>query len=508
MRRGVFDPLPIALARVPLLPVTVPADTAEAEPVDPIVREGMFLASRQAGTLVTGAAREPQGGRGAATVRSYTLRARWRPTPYGVFAGTATARFCDQAGPHGLAMGDGHRARTIADPGWLAAVAGRLLDDPDVLPLLTLSANNLAVRRGGRLEHERPAEPGTAGVRRVTVRATGATTLIMNVCARGARWSTVLHAVTRKWPAAPESSVRGMVVELVRRGFLLTDLLPERGTDDPLGRLVTKIPAANQVREDVALIRRHLADADTCPPGLPRRLEVLAAARDAADRILLHEHPFCADVALDASLVLPARLAREAAGAASVLWRIGSGPDPLAGFHDRFADRYGHHRFVRLVDVIDPVIGIAAGLPGTEPATAREPTAILSSLIAAAGHGIEAELDTAAIEALTAANGSAAALPPETAEVYVRVVAGSPEAAAAGRFYLAVCTGGGTQEAGSTSGRFASLLPGLRKTQYRDGAGVITELVVRSRTPSGATLAPETGVRGAPDPARRPGPAR
>jgi hypothetical protein len=321
----------------------------------------------------------------------------------------------------------------------LAAVAGQLLDDPDVLPLLTLSASNLAVRRGGRLEHERPAEPGTAGVRRVTVRATGATTLIMNVCARGARWSTVLHAVTRKWPDAPESSVRGMVVELVQRGFLLTDLLSGSGTDDPLGHLLTKIPAANQVREDVALIRRHLADADTCPPGQPRRLEVLAAARDAADRILPHEHPFYADVALDASLALPTRLAREAADAVSVLWQIGSGPDPLAGFHDRFADRFGHHRFVRLADVVDPVIGIAADLPETPPATTREPATILASLIAAAGHGTEVELDTATIEALAAINGSAAALPPETAEVYVRVVAGSPDAAAAGRFYLEVC---------------------------------------------------------------------
>jgi lantibiotic biosynthesis protein len=492
VRRGVFDPLPIALARAPLLPVTVPAD-ASAEAVDPLVREGMFLASRQAGALVTGASREPRSGRGAVTVRSYTLRARSRPTPHGVFAGATTAAFSDSVGPRGLAVGEGHRARTVPDPGWLAAVAGRLLDDPDVLPLLTLSASNLVVRRGGRLEHERPAEPGTAGVRRVTVRATDAAILVMSVCARGARWSTVLGAVTRKWPATPESLVRSMVAELVQRGFLLTDLLPGFSTDDPLWHLLTKIPAANEVRGDLALIRRHLAVADTCPPGQPRRLDLLATARDAADRILPHEHPFYADVALDADLVLPARLAREAADAAAVLWRIGSGPDPVTGFHDRFAGRYGHHRFVRLVDAVDPVIGIAADPPETPPAATRETAAVLASLIATAGHGIEVELDTAAIEALAAASESAAALPPETAEVYVRVVADSPDAAAAGRFHLAVCPGGGTQEAGSTSGRFASLLPGLRKTRYRDGTAMVAELVVRSRTPSGATLAPETG---------------
>jgi lantibiotic biosynthesis protein len=494
VKRGVFDPVPVALARVPLLPVTASAGaSAGAEAADLLVREGMFLASRHAGALVSGVSREPPGGRAAVTVRSYTLRARSRPTPHGVFAGAAIARFSGRAGPRGLAMGDGHRARTVPDPGWLAAVASRLLDNPDVLPRLTLWASNLTVRRGGRLEHEQPAKPGTSAVRRVTVRATDAAILIMNVCARGARWSTVLDAVSRQWPAAPESSVRGMVTELVQCGFLLTDLLAEGGSGDPLGNLLAKIPAAAEVREDLALIRRHLADADICPPGQPRRFALLAAARDAADRVLLHEHPFYADVALDAQMVLPAGLAREAADAASVLWRVGSGPDPLGAFHDRFADRYGYHRFVRLADVTDPVTGIAAGLPGTPPAPALEPRAILASLIAAAGQGTEVELDTATIEALAATNASPVPVPPRTAEIYVRVVAGSADAAAAGRFHLAVCPGGGTQEAGSSSGRFASLLPGLHETDHHDGAAVVAELVVRSRTPAGASLAPETG---------------
>src|SRR6202035_1327843 len=105
-----------------------------------------------------------------------------------------------------------------------------------------------------------------------------------------------------------------------------------------------------------------------------------ATARDAADRILVHEHPFSAAVTLDADLVLPARLTRDAADAAAVLWRISSGPDPLAGFHDRFADRYGHHRFVRLIDAVDPVTGIAADLSETPPSATQESTAVLASL--------------------------------------------------------------------------------------------------------------------------------
>ena len=496
MARRVFVPFPAApaLARVPLLPLTWPGAAAE-EPVDPLVREGMFLASRQADMIAAGAPGRPQDSSGAATVRSYTIRARARPTPQGVFAGVAAAFFAERGGRHGLSMGSGHRARSVPDSRWLAEVSARALDDPDVLPLLTLSANNMAVQRGERLEHERPAEPGTAGVRRVAVRATGAVTLIMKACTRGARWGEVLGAVTRAWPEAPEPSARSMVLELVRRGFLLTDLLPDRGGDDPLGHLLRKLPLRSALRDDLAQVRRHLADADTFPPGASGRLKALAEARDAADRVVVCERPFSVDVAIDAHMVLPAGLAEDAAGAAGILWRIGSRPDPLAGYHDRFVARYGPHRAVRLVDAADPVAGIGTGVTDSEPATPAESTAVLASLIASATgrHRVEVDLDDATVEALAAASGSQDALPPRTAEAYVRVIADSPEAAASGHLRLAVCPGGHTQDAGSSSGRFASLLPGLPETGYQDRGAVVAELAVRTRTASGMLLAPPTG---------------
>ncbi|MDP9850435.1 lantibiotic dehydratase [Streptosporangium lutulentum] len=75
--------------------------------MDPLARKGMFLTSRQ--TSVLAAAASPEG-RGGETVRSYTLRARTRPTPQGVFAGVAIAFFSDSGGPDGWIMGSEHRA--------------------------------------------------------------------------------------------------------------------------------------------------------------------------------------------------------------------------------------------------------------------------------------------------------------------------------------------------------------------------------------------------------------
>jgi lantibiotic biosynthesis protein len=497
--RQVFTPLAgaPALARIPLLPLDSPeADAEGAGAVHPVVAEGMFLASRQAAAIESGAAAgQPLDGRAAATARSYSLRARWRPTPHGVFAGVARAPFTGRASA--LTMAGGHRARTVPHPAWLAGVAAAVLGDPGVLELLTLHADTLTVQRGGRLEREQQAGPGRDGVRLVTARASDASRLVMAACAHGATWAEVLAAVAARWPTVPGETVRAMVLELARCGFLLTDLLPEDCGDDPLGHLLQRIPGAHPLREGLRVIRASLAGADQFPPGAPQRLAALAAAQQAADRLLhLDQPPLCADVALDADLALPARLAQEAADAAGALWRIGAPGSPLDAWHERFLARYGRNRPVRLLDAADPVTGIGADAAAGEPPLPAQMVAVLASLLtaAAAGQRTEIDLDAATVEALAAACGSGGESPPPTAEIYVRVIADErAEAGGAGRLRLAVCPGGHTQTAGSSSGRFASLLPGLGSTASKDPA--IAELAVRARTPVGTTLAAPTGFR-------------
>jgi hypothetical protein len=92
------------LARLPLLPAVTAGSSAE----DRLLPEAVFLASRQAGAAI----RSPDrgGGRFAAVLRAYEIRARRRPTPHGAFAGVAPVRFAP--GPASLHLGDGHTART------------------------------------------------------------------------------------------------------------------------------------------------------------------------------------------------------------------------------------------------------------------------------------------------------------------------------------------------------------------------------------------------------------
>jgi hypothetical protein len=107
----------------------------------------------------------------------------------------------------------------------------------------------------------------------------------MRVCEAGATTGQVITEVTRRWPTVPVSVVSATVLGLVRNGFLLTDLLPGDLTDDPLGHLLGRLPAASPAREKLTPLRRLLADADRYRPGDPARLVELSAARELADEI-------------------------------------------------------------------------------------------------------------------------------------------------------------------------------------------------------------------------------
>lgn len=374
------------LARIPLLPAAEYG--SQSGVVDPLLVEGLFIASRQAG-MATVAACHAEQVRLAATVRAYELRARFRPTPHGVFAGIAVARVTDSDA--GLCLGGEHRVRTCPSPAWLAAFSDRIVNMPEVLWLLRLTTSNLIARRGHRLEHEQQATPGVAAPQRVSIRATDACALILRLCERGASYQTVVAEVVRKWPNAPEGMIRSTVLTMVRGGFLLTDLAPESNQDDALGHVLAKLPDSCSLRQPLKRLRDHLRDADRTPPGTPERLAELIAARTVCDELAYVDRPLSTDVVADAHITIPAALAEEAAEAVGVLWRVSQARDALADYHRRFLERYGPNRFVPLLEVADPSVGLG----DIEAETTSEAVTLLSERGTILGHCLTGPSHTA-----------------------------------------------------------------------------------------------------------------
>lgn len=475
--RRLFDPHPVAMARIALRPVS-----ASATDYSELLDEGVFLASRSA-ALTAGTER------GQATRSGYEVRSRFRTTPHGVFAGVAPATLTGTATV--LRLGSAHRAVTTLSPAWLTAVASRLLaEEPELLPVLTLTAASLAVERGGRLEIEHPAPQGA----RVSgVRATEVSHRLLEASRVGAPAADLIAELTERHPWAGEPMVRRAILVMIDTGLLLTDLLPADLRADPLRHLLEKLPPEAEARTALVRLDRLLIRCDAHPPGAAPRRFLLAEARDLAVQLHEADRPLAVDTIADAEITLPSTVGEQAAQAVSVLWRIGHRAGPLADYHRRFCALYGLQRLVPLSEVLDSVTGLGAPQDRDRLGVEDEPdgrrTGALARLLADSLADGRRELVLREEDIDQLANPSTLG-PPRSAEIHIQLLDGPTGVR------VAVCPGTGSQTAGASPGRWHRWLPELVPREQADsGSGpMIAEIACSSRTSAAGALAAETGA--------------
>ncbi|MFF4322874.1 lantibiotic dehydratase [Streptomyces sp. NPDC001568] len=572
MRGRVFEPGPGAQARIPLRAVAAsPEDGAG------VLEEAVLLAAPDLiGAPGEGRAGEPgrrnaagagSAGAGSAgaerSLRAYDIRSRTRPTPSGVFSGVAPVRFTSSARPgrgnaagERLTLGTAHRAVTTPSGPWLAAVADRMLDDPDVLDRVTLTTDNTVRTVDGRFEVAYASPEGAIGVH--SVRDTPVSRMLLHICANG-RPAAELLAVLRGLladgagatsvaPAVPptpgpsasapvdvatferaaradaaafertaradvaafeqaaldnaladfaalrtdDGIARDTLLRMIRSGLLLTDLTP----GGPPSLTLTALAAFTRPGDAWSVLpqlRDLLARADAHPPGEPTRLELLRLARQLMADPAPPDRPLVADTRADAEVVLPRRLAEQAATAAGVLWRTAHTKPPLTRYHRRFVETYGIHRMVPLTEVLDTATGLGPPDPDDGLGASAEPAPARLSLLAelAGRHGPDNEvvLTEDLVDRLAAPHPEP---PPRSAEIHVRVVRDG-----GGPLRVAVCPGTGSQQAGSATARFAALGPtdtfldpAGREAVDGDPGVLVAHVACRPPTPAAAALAP------------------
>ncbi|NUQ98526.1 MAG: lantibiotic dehydratase family protein, partial [Streptomyces sp.] len=473
--RSVFAARSTTMARIPLTPTAGP-------PPPGLLAEGIFLASRS----LDNAAPRPR----AATARTaYALRAATRTTPNGVWSAAGTA-VLDSTTATSIAWSGEHRTHTVPAPPWLLAVADQHLET--ALDRLTVSANNLAVRRGARWQ---AAHPGTADGEAVlgSVTATDLSDWVLATCSAHVSVEDLVTRIHQRYPTAGLAKARTALAGLVRTGLLLTDLLPEDLRVDPLQHLADRLGVQHPVSSTLLELRALLCEADTHRAGSSRRLQLLRQARALADDLYVVEQPFTVDTVLTDDLRVPAAVGHQAAEAASLLWHIGHRVGPLQHWTRRFTDIFGRTRLVPLLEAVDPVAG--AGPPAPEDAIGAGSTldeARARHLAALHGDALvrgrpEIALTDDDLRQLLTRDDS---VPPATAEIHVRLVS-QPD----GMFSLVVGPHA-AQDAGSAAARLNHLLPDLHPFPAPPAIGqpVVAEIVCRPLTARTATLTPASGT--------------
>ncbi|WP_435281804.1 lantibiotic dehydratase [Streptomyces koelreuteriae] len=486
----VFVPLGTALLRAPLLPVDTlrtpgtpdPSDaTDEAKALraavteltdDPLLYEALALSSpslgrrleslRAGGDVSLSALR-----RTWRAVLRYRARMAGRPTPFGLLAGVAPARFGESAR---VRLGSAHGKSARPDAEWLDCLTRRWERDPAILAGLRLSANGLCVRRGDRLvlpyaPAAPEAGPGPAEAeepREVSVRRTEAVAAACAYARRPVTHAALTEHLRARLPAAPAGAIEKLVTELVTLGFLLTDLSPPPGALDPLAQVTDRladVPAATGEARRLTGVAAALADYAERRPG--EGLLALRAAEDRMDALAQRPYRLAVDTALDADITLPDAVAEEARRAADLLWRLGppvtETTRPLASYHRDFLERYGLARAVPVAELLDPVAGLGPPLPAaTTRAGARDDALTALAQEATASGAREIVLTDRDLDAL----GDDSGVPPPSTELVFQLLASSEQALTAGRFTLVVSPQlTGSWPAGSLAARFAHLLP-------------------------------------------------
>ncbi|MFI2378045.1 lantibiotic dehydratase [Streptomyces sp. NPDC018964] len=469
---SVFEAAEHFLLRAPVLPKNWAAHTPErfgddlsyarALLSDPGFREALLTSSPSLARAVTSLA----AGDGALSTRRrrsvtrsllrYQLRAAGRPTPFGLLAGVAVGTFGARPA---FTLGRRHRKSVRPDALWLNAGLNERESDPEALKTARLHVSDVLSPRTDTVVlplslHEESA------VRR-GIKLTRAVDAVLRHARTPVAHPDLVAALVREFPTVPRDRAVALVATLVRAGVLLTDLRPAPGAVTPPDG-----PAAGLFHDRLATVYDAMRRFEAAPPGegepALRQLAETAGTGNAAH----------VDLALDARVVLPDEVAREAERAATVLWRLSS-PDTasrlaLKAYHQEFLERYGVGEVVPLRRLLDPDSGLGAPAgyespgahrtapAGPAPSPARREALATLLLRAVAQKQPCVMLDDDMIDRLGHDGGET----PASADLLLSLTADSPDDLRAGRFLLAPNPLTATQRAGMAWGRFAHL-PGV-----------------------------------------------
>ncbi|MGP2442460.1 lantibiotic dehydratase [Streptomyces sp. JW3] len=399
----------------------------------------------------------------AGALARYLLRAAGRPTPFGLFAGVATA----ECGPAEGRIGTAHRAVVRPDTLWLDHVRRDLQRRPDVLRHLTVQVNDLTSRHGDVLVC--PLSGGRT--------ATAVVTRPLGTVFALAAHPVPCHEIADRLIASGGTveQVERLLTDLLEAGLLSSNLSAPMTEPDPLGHLLRALhPLADRLEHETVIlldgledVRRLLAehdeaeDADTALKLAETAEERMSSVSDRG-RVRLS-----VDLRLDATVRIPAPVLEEAERAADTLLRLTRdvGEKPMwAAYHSLFWERYGAGSLVPLKDAVDLAagVGLPAGFPMSvwpgppSKALPRDELLMARAWQAALTGAREIRLTDADLDEMCAHAGREDAAIAPHVEMAVRVHALTTQALDRGEFTVSVRPAWST---GTLTGRFATVLP-------------------------------------------------
>jgi hypothetical protein len=260
------------------------------------------------------------------SVVRYLIRATSRPTPFGLFAGVAPARFDREL--H-VRFGGQHHAAARVDAEWLADAINRLEACSELRRRLPVVLHNLAFVHDGRLVVGCQRQPGVSNgsaPAEVSVRCTRAVDTVRQAARSPIVFADLVDKLSAEFPKTPQQVIETMLAELVTQRLLITSLRPPMTATNPLAVVLDELAAVDgaeipEIAELVQQLKNIHGDLsrhnEALSPTDQRDLRITVAEK--MNRVVASERPVAVDLRVEGTVVLPHAVAREAEAAADVL---------------------------------------------------------------------------------------------------------------------------------------------------------------------------------------------
>lgn len=306
----------------------------------------------------------------------YLIRMSTRPTPFGLFAGVATACW---GTPTDLSFASApSRFRMRPDMEWLTRLVFALEAQPDIRSHLRIIANSTAFVQAGRVHlaqqaprhalNDAPQESG------VNLRATGIVRRALALARTPIDHSELAATLLAETPNATPELVERLITELYDQTVLLTDLRPPLTTADPAGYVLQRladIPPARDIVMKLDDLLKRMTAWSTLPSekAIAEYRQIMVQAKGMVEAGV--ETPLEVDMALPlAGTHISKLVGVEVARAADLVLRMTPATDGsprLRAYREAFTARYESSREVPLLEMLHPAFGLGPLLTHAPP---------------------------------------------------------------------------------------------------------------------------------------------
>ncbi|MED0936654.1 lantibiotic dehydratase [Bacillus mobilis] len=414
------------------------------------------------------------------SLSNYLIRISTRATPFGINAGIADGKWGCETSLDFKTLSS-HEKRARPDMSWVLSLVKLLESNIEVVKQLNVNFNSIVIDNGIRLQipyNSKCGQNSTVDSNHseiVSIRKTPVIDLIMEITKEPMKVNEIIKLLQSYYPDTPDSKIHLLILRLIEKEYLITELRPPLMTTSPFQYLtdkLKKIQGIQALKEKLIKINNLINSYNQLPIG--KGMTTLKNLFESMQSIVNTKDLIQVDTKLESNrITLNVDVGKEIAKVAEIMWKLTEqdiGLNHIKEYRNEFIARYGINRAVPVLELLDDNKGLGSPASYELPKSSREEKytnsikqekienfLLLKLLDSIRDNRFEILLDTEEIEKLCLTNVDYNSIP-SSLEVCGNIVAIDKDEIDKGNFRFVIGANPGSDAAGRSFGRFVDIL--------------------------------------------------